>query len=99
MSSQSQSATTLLTQVRGLLTVDVDSMDPDVAARHSGGTFRKFCDMTSNQAIVHGQAELPARRNLLQAAVESVVAKKTHQLAKGNAEFEQDVVDVLVRRY
>jgi transaldolase len=72
-------------------------MDPDVAARHSGGTFRKFCDMTSNQAIVYGQAELPARRSLLQAAVESVVAKKTHQLAKSNAEFEQDVVDVLVR--
>ncbi|KAJ7816534.1 hypothetical protein B0H14DRAFT_2844698 [Mycena olivaceomarginata] len=89
MSAESQSAATLLAQVRALLTVDVDSMDPDVAARHSGGTFRKFCDMTSNQAIVHGQAELPAP------AVESVVAKKTHQLAKGNAEFEQDVVDVL----
>lgn len=85
------SSTTLLTQVRRLLTVDVDSMDPDVAARHS--TPQRFCDMTSNQAIVHGQAALPARSNLLKAAVEYVAT----QPRETDAEFEQDVVDVLVR--
>ncbi|KAF7335405.1 Aldolase [Mycena venus] len=82
-------SSTLLTQIRGLLTVDVDSMDPDVAARHSMP--QKFCDMTSNQAIVHGQAALPARRDLLKAAVE-YVGKKTPQ---ESGTFEQEVVDVL----
>ncbi|KAJ7623910.1 hypothetical protein DFH06DRAFT_1230571, partial [Mycena polygramma] len=83
------SSTTLLNQVRELLTVDVDSMDPDVAARH--GMAQKFRDMTSNQAIVHGQAVLPARSNLLKAAVEYV----SKHAQKEDAEFEQDVVDVL----
>ncbi|KAJ6468667.1 hypothetical protein C8R47DRAFT_1151287 [Mycena vitilis] len=83
------SFTTLLNQVRELLTVDVDSMDPDVAARH--GAAQKFCDMTSNQAIVHGQAALPARNNLLKTAVE-YVSKRARERG---AEFEQDVVDVL----
>ncbi|KAF8177134.1 hypothetical protein K438DRAFT_1978781 [Mycena galopus ATCC 62051] len=83
-------SSTLLSQIRGLLAVDVDSMDPDVAARHSTPQFQKFCDMTSNQAIVHGQASLPARANLLEAAIEYVRKKKA-----GGAEFEQDVVDVL----
>ncbi|KAJ6578149.1 hypothetical protein B0H19DRAFT_1122493 [Mycena capillaripes] len=81
-------STTLLTQIRRLLTVDVDSMDPDVAARHSSEDV-KFCDMTSNQAIVHGQAALPARAGLLKAAVEYVRAKNGQ-----TQEFEQDVVDV-----
>ncbi|KAJ7765938.1 aldolase [Mycena maculata] len=81
--------TTLLAQVRTLVTVDVDSMDPDVAAQYS--TPQKFCDMTSNQAIVHGQAALPERSALLQAAVE-YVTKETN--GKGE-NFQQDVVDVL----
>jgi transaldolase len=82
------SSTTLLAQVREFLTVDVDSMDPDVAARYD-----KFCDMTCNQAIVHGQAVRPERRGLLAAAVE--YAQKHYQTQ--GEEFEQDVVDVLVR--
>ncbi len=85
------SSSPLLSQVRGLLAVDVDSMDPDVAARHS--TAQKFCDMTSNQAIVYGQAVLPARSDLLKAAVEYVGDTRKQQ----DGEFEQDVVDVLVR--
>ncbi|KAJ6543564.1 hypothetical protein DFH09DRAFT_1173364 [Mycena vulgaris] len=80
--------TTLLAQVRALVTVDVDSMDPDVAARYSAPY--KFCDMTSNQAIVHGQAQRPERRDLLKTAVEYVRTQTT----EGGA-FEQDVVDVL----
>jgi transaldolase len=86
----SESATTLLAQVRALVTVDVDSMDPDVAARYS--TPNKFCDMTSNQAIVHGQAARPERSDLLKAAVEYVRS----QAKADAATFEQDVVDVLV---
>lgn len=46
---------TLLDQIRGLLTVDVDSMDPAVAVRHTSDSI-KFVDMTSNQAIVAGTA-------------------------------------------
>lgn len=84
------SAPTLLAQIRGILTVDVDSMDPDVAARYS--TPQKFCDMTSNQAIVHGQAALPERSELLRAAVEYVAKKAPVE----GGDFEQDVVDVLV---
>ncbi|KAJ7471085.1 aldolase [Mycena latifolia] len=83
------SSTTLLAQVRALLTVDVDSMDPDVAARHSNPD--KFCDMTSNQAIVHGQAERAERSDLLKAAVKYV---KTQSKEEDEA-FEQDVIDVL----
>ncbi|KAF7375644.1 Aldolase [Mycena sanguinolenta] len=79
----------LLTQIREMLTVDVNSMDLDVVARHS--TAQKFCDMTSNQAIVHGQASLPTRRNLLEAAIEYV--RKTPP--QEGEEFEQAVVDVL----
>ncbi|KAK0459494.1 uncharacterized protein EV420DRAFT_269371 [Desarmillaria tabescens] len=47
--------TTLLDQVRALLTVDVDSMNPTVANRHTSDSV-KFVDMTSNQAIVAGTA-------------------------------------------
>ncbi|KAJ6596681.1 hypothetical protein B0H10DRAFT_2088439 [Mycena sp. CBHHK59/15] len=83
------SPTTLLAQVCALVTVDVDSMDPDVAARYS--TPSKFCDMTSNQAIVHGQAVRPERRELLEAAVDYV---RKYTNSDGEA-FEQDVVDVL----
>ncbi|KAJ7082698.1 aldolase [Mycena belliarum] len=84
------SSTTLLAQVRTLVTVDVDSMDPDVAARHSA--VDKFCDMTSNQAIVHGQAARTERSELLKAAVEYVRGQTKAELG---ATFEQDVVDVL----
>ncbi|KAH7882446.1 hypothetical protein F5I97DRAFT_1910352 [Phlebopus sp. FC_14] len=48
---------TLLTQVRALLTIDIDSMDQNAAARLTQGS-TLFKDMTSNQAIVHGQATL-----------------------------------------
>ncbi|KAJ7503251.1 hypothetical protein B0H11DRAFT_1984704 [Mycena galericulata] len=81
------SSTTLLAQIRGIVTVDVDSMDPDVAARYSEP--HKFCDMTSNQAIVYGQAARPERNELLQAV--EYVRKK----GPAGAHFEQDVVDVL----
>ena len=60
-------ANTLLDDVRTQVTVDVDSMDPAVAAKHTGDVVR-FCDMTSNQAIVFGEASRPERAVVLQAA-------------------------------
>lgn len=60
------SAQTLLAHVRSRVTVDVDSMDPAVAARHAEHT--KFSDMTSNQAIVYSEAVRPQRAHLFNAA-------------------------------
>ena len=54
---------TLLSQVRDLLAVDVDSMDPAVAVRHTTDIV-KFVDMTSNQAIVHVEASKPDSADL-----------------------------------
>ncbi|KAI0365251.1 aldolase [Pilatotrama ljubarskyi] len=62
---------TLLSHVRTHLTVDVDSMDPDVAARHTTDQHR-FCDMTSNQAIVYSEAVRPERAHVVQAAVAQI---------------------------
>ncbi|KAF7979300.1 hypothetical protein HWV62_43016 [Athelia sp. TMB] len=70
----SLSHTTLLSQISEIVTIDVDSMDPVDAARHTSTSF-KFCDMTSNQAIVQGQASRPERSQLLDAAVDSVISK------------------------
>lgn len=58
----------LLSCVRSQVVVDVDSMDPDVAARHTTEGGPKFCDMTSNQAIVYGEAAKPERSALFQKA-------------------------------
>ncbi|KAK7031273.1 hypothetical protein VNI00_013524 [Paramarasmius palmivorus] len=55
---------TLLSQIRSLVTVDIDSMDPEIAARHTKDI--KFCDMTSNQAIVYSEALRPERRRSVQ---------------------------------
>ncbi|KZT02720.1 aldolase [Laetiporus sulphureus 93-53] len=57
----------LLTYIRAQVAVDVDSMDPAVAARHTTETV-KFCDMTSNQAIVYVEAAKQDRASLLKAA-------------------------------
>ena len=43
---------TLLSQIRNTVVVDVDSMDPTVAERHSANGTAKFADMTSNQVIL-----------------------------------------------
>lgn len=62
----------LLAQVRSLVAVDVDSMDPDVAVRHAAEA--RFCDMTSNQAIVDGEGSRPERADILKAACEEAKA-------------------------
>ncbi|OCH96163.1 aldolase [Obba rivulosa] len=79
----------LLSYVRSQLTVDVDSMDPAVAARHTAGS-EKFCDMTSNQAIVYNEASRPERAQLLAVACE---AAQSSGLSAG--ELVVHAVDVL----
>ena len=84
-------ANTLLDDVRTQVTVDVDSMDPAVAAKHTDDVVR-FCDMTSNQAIVFGEASRPERAVVLQAACQRVQGS--------DIDHEQqvtDALDILVR--
>ncbi|CDO71566.1 hypothetical protein BN946_scf184911.g36 [Trametes cinnabarina] len=70
---------TLLSRVRARVTVDVDSMDPDVAKRHTSAD-HKFCDMTSNQAIVYSEAVRPERAHVLNAAVDQIKSAEAQQL-------------------
>ncbi len=83
----------LLSLARSKVVVDVDSMDPDVAARHTAEGSPKFCDMTSNQAIVHGEAARPERSALFQ--------KACAQIRSTEAELDietqvSDTIDLLV---
>ncbi|KAI0078880.1 aldolase [Panus rudis PR-1116 ss-1] len=80
------SSQTALSKLRTQLTVDVDSMDPSVAARHTSTTER-FSDMTSNQAIVYGEASRPERADILKAAC--LQAKAT------GADIDQQITDAL----
>ncbi|KAL1744266.1 hypothetical protein HDZ31DRAFT_39043 [Schizophyllum fasciatum] len=82
---------TLLQQIRDVVTVDVDSMDPAVAERHSANGAVKFSDMTSNQAIVQGQVTRPERANLVKQAVEHVLSKGG---SRESDSFAMDVIDV-----
>ena len=85
-------ASNLLTYVRSQVIVDVDSMDPAVAARHTTET-AKFTDMTSNQAIVFGEASKTERASLLTEAC-SLAAKNS----TGNIDQQvDDALDILVR--
>lgn len=82
---------TLLQQIRNVVTVDVDSMDPSVAKRHSADGAVKFCDMTSNQAITSGQVALPERADLVKKAITHVLSKGTERTSES---FAMDVIDV-----
>lgn len=80
------SHTSLLEYVRQQITVDVDSMDPHVAARHTTDGAR-FCDMTSNQAIVFTEAAKPERSAILEVAC--------RQAKSNNGHAEQQITDAL----
>ncbi|KAH9835558.1 aldolase [Rhodofomes roseus] len=81
---------TLLSYVRAQVTVDVDSMDPAVAARHTTDS-AKFCDMTSNQAIVFTEASKPDRAALLAEACALAAKKNT-----GDIDLQvEDALDIL----
>jgi len=79
----------LLSYVRTQVTVDVDSMDPAVAARHTGVT-EKFCDMTSNQAIVYSEAAKPERAELFKSA-----CQKAHSTGLSIEEQISHALDIL----
>lgn len=76
----------LLSYVRTQVTVDVDSMDPTVAARHTTPT-EKFCDMTSNQAIVCGEAANSERAALFRNACQRVRTT--------GADIEEQIIDAV----
>ena len=81
---------TLLDDIRNTLVVDVDSMDPAVAARHTQQG-HLFADMTSNQAIVYSEAVKEERAEVLEAACKEAKASDVdveHQVA--------DALDLLV---
>jgi transaldolase len=82
----------LLTYLRTQLTIDVDSMDPAVAARHAEAA--RFRDMTSNQAIVYREASRVERRDVFMAAVKEVQASASAEL--GEEERVERALDVLV---
>lgn len=82
----------LLSQIRQLVTVDVDSMDPAVAIQHTTA-HEKFCDMTSNQAIVYGQCARPDRISVVKTAIEQVRAQGVEA---SQETFMSDVIDDIV---
>ncbi|KAJ3820871.1 hypothetical protein EV361DRAFT_263460 [Lentinula raphanica] len=83
-------SSTLLSQISQLLTVDIDCMDPEVAKRHTTTSAPFFCDMTSNQAIVGGEATRTEQSALLRAAIAEVKEKQDLE----SDSFAQDVLDL-----
>ena len=88
------SAPSLLAHVRTRVTVDVDSMDPTVAARHAQHT--KFSDMTSNQAIVYSEAARPERADLFNAACAQIRSSEAQLPVDSQV---ADALDLLVCTY
>ncbi|KAI0361615.1 aldolase [Trametes cingulata] len=88
---------TLLSHVRAQLTVDVDSMDPLVAARHTTDQHR-FSDMTSNQAIVYSEAVRPERAPVVQAAVAHVRASERELDLETKVSDALDLLTVLLAK-
>ncbi|KAJ3752252.1 hypothetical protein EV360DRAFT_88931 [Lentinula raphanica] len=83
-------SSTLLSQISQLITVDIDCMDPEVAKRHTTTSAPFFCDMTSNQAIVGGEATRTEQSALLRAAIAEVKEKRDLD----SDSFAQDVLDL-----
>lgn len=67
-------------------------MDPIDADLHTSAVF-KFSDMTSNQAIVQGQASNPARAQILEDAVQSVTSKRA---GVPQDQLVEEILDTLV---
>ncbi|KAJ3767928.1 hypothetical protein FB446DRAFT_753359 [Lentinula raphanica] len=83
-------SSTLLSQISQLITVDIDCMDPEVAKMHTTTSAPFFCDMTSNQAIVGGEATRTEQSALLRAAIAEVKEKRDLD----SDSFAQDVLDL-----
>ena len=85
---------TLVSAVRGRVTIDVDSMNPLVAARHAAEA--RFVDMTSNQAIAYGESTRAEQATVLAEAIK-IARSKLGDTVEEDALVDQ-VVDVFVRR-
>lgn len=92
------SSENLLSQICSIVTVDVDSMDPRVAACHTPSPLSSkiFCDMTSNQAIVYNEAIRPENARLVELALSHAQARDLDQTAGSEGRL-QDAIDILVR--
>lgn len=85
---------TLLSAARTRVTIDVDSMNPLVAALHAAEAH--FQDMTSNQAIAYGESTRSEQAIVLAEAIK--VARSTLGDAAEEDALVDQVVDVFVRR-
>lgn len=85
-------ANSLLQQLRSIVTVDVDSMDPDDSKRHS--VEEKLQNMTSNQGIALAEIVRPENVDLVKQAIKYVQDKNLDQDPDS---FKMDVIDTLVR--
>ncbi|EJF66699.1 aldolase [Dichomitus squalens LYAD-421 SS1] len=88
----------LLSYVRSRVIVDVDSMDPAVAARHTAGDGARFCDMTSNQAIVYGEVARPDRAELLEKACAQVRSSEAELDIEAQVSDAIDLLTVLLAK-
>ena len=84
---------TLISAVRARVTIDVDSMNPLVAARHAAES--RFQDMTSNQAIAYGESTRSEQATVLAEAIK-LARSKLGDTVEEDALVDQ-VVDVFVR--
>ncbi|RDB18675.1 Transaldolase [Hypsizygus marmoreus] len=80
----------LLSQLRAVTTIDIDSMDPGIALHHG-----PFHDMTSNQGIVYFQAVDPVNASVIDEAIQYVRETDSNDLSRDSDQFLQDVVDVI----
>ncbi|KAI0735165.1 aldolase [Earliella scabrosa] len=93
----SHTSNNLLSHIRSRVIVDVDSMDPDVAARHTlpGAT---FSDMTSNQAIAYSEAVRPERADLVQSACTQIKSAEGQLDIDSQASNAADLLTVLLAK-
>lgn len=82
----------LLTEIRSRVTVDIDSNDHNVAARHTDAS-RLFTDMTSNAAIVYGEATKAEQNALLHKAIQACHGDGSRV---DNNQIVDDVIDHFV---
>ncbi|TFY83796.1 hypothetical protein EWM64_g207 [Hericium alpestre] len=88
------STANLLADIRARVVVDVDSMDPDVAARHTDlASGQQFSDMTSNQAIAYGVATRPDRAGLIKAAVKAALPSGGDLVERTEPHIPDDAID------
>ncbi|KDQ60312.1 hypothetical protein JAAARDRAFT_174366 [Jaapia argillacea MUCL 33604] len=84
----------LLSQISSTVTIDVDSMDPQVAAGFE--SIYQFCDMTSNQAIVYNESIRKERTHILKSVIQA--AKESHKNIEGAVDDAVNLLTVLLAK-